>query len=203
MPTNNKLIKPLDSVLDWASFKRGDLKSFESLYRIFSGALYNYGSKFSTDKDLVKDCIQDLFVNIWARRESLGNPKNVKNYLFKAFRLSLFKKLNYFKSQVTYEEIEEYSFEAILNREDQIIKNEGNERLQEQLQLILNELTAKQREIVFLKFYENLSYDEIAEIMEVSVKATYKMMARAMEAMREKLENVDFYLLIMIVGKII
>ncbi|WP_121196289.1 RNA polymerase sigma factor [Mucilaginibacter gracilis] len=168
----------------------------ESLYKKYANSLYNYGSKFTADKDLIKECIQELFVTLWTRRASLGEPQSVRNYLFKAFRLSLFKKTNMLQKQERYEETEHYPFDAAINIEETIINDEDKAALQRRLQASLDQLTARQREAIFLKFYEGLSYEEVAEVMGVSVKGAYKIMARAIDALREKLDQDDFLLLL-------
>ncbi|SDE95203.1 RNA polymerase sigma factor, sigma-70 family [Mucilaginibacter pineti] len=168
----------------------------ESLYKLYSNSLYNYGSKFTNDQDLIKECIQELFVTLWTRRAHLSEPANVRNYLFKAFRLSLFKKGNMIQKQVRYEEAEHYAFHASITIEDEIIIGEDNAALQSRLQATLEQLTARQREAIFLKFYEGLNYEEIAEVMDISVKGAYKVMGRAIDALRDKLDHNDFLILL-------
>lgn len=180
----------------WSSLKDGDGKALKTLYNLYANSLYNYGSKFTTDQDLIKECIQELFVILWTSKHSLGQPLSVKNYLFKAFRLSLFKKGKIFNRQTRYEETEHYNFDTSLSIEDILIEGENQAALQQRLQRTLSQLTARQREAIFLKFYEDLSYDEIAEVMGITVKGTYKVVARALEALREKLSPEDFLLLL-------
>ncbi len=180
----------------WQSFKADNADAFEYLYRSYSAGLYNYGSKFSKDKDLIKECIQDLFIGIWTRRTTLGNPDHLKNYLYKSFRHLLFKKTFQLQNFEVYEEeTENYSFHVSLNVEEAIIDGEHKLKVTEQLNLVMAKLTARQREAVFLKFYEQLSYEEIAEVMGISVKASYKIMARALGFLKENLSKDDLMLL--------
>jgi len=188
------------SSLNWLSLKQGDTTAFESLYRLYANGLYNYGSKFSADKDLIKECIQEVFIGIWTRRNYLGDPQNVKNYLFKAFRLSLFKKGNFLQKQVSYEETEHYPFQASLTIEEEMIAAENTVALKERLEMTLNKLTARQREVIFLKFYEAQSYEEISEIMNISVKGAYKVMGRAIDALRGLLSKEDFFLILLLLS---
>lgn len=76
----------------WKAFKKGNTDSFSHIYQKYSAGLYNYGAKFSADKDLIKECIQELFVQIWTKRNSIGNPAHIKNYLYKSFRNLMLKK---------------------------------------------------------------------------------------------------------------
>jgi len=186
----------ISSKAHWLSLKNGDADALQKLYTLYSNSLYNYGSKFTPDKDLIKECIQELFVNLWTRRTFIGNPADVKNYLFKAFRLSVFKKAALLKKHQVYQEAENYPFHITLSAEDELITGEKNEELTKRIEAALGQLTDRQKEAVFLKFYENLSYDEIAVIMDISVKATYKLMARSLGFLRENLSKDDLLLLI-------
>jgi len=168
----------------------------ESLYRLYANPLFNYGSKFSPDKDLIRECIQELFVTLWTRRTFLGEPLSVKNYLFKAIRLSIFKKGNLSRLNVSYDESEHYEFDAKLTIEDTIIIDEQNHQTKTRLEASLNQLTSRQREAIFLKFYEGLDYEEIAEIMNITVKGSYKVVARAVDALRTTLKPDEFLLLL-------
>ncbi|WGQ10134.1 sigma-70 family RNA polymerase sigma factor [Pedobacter gandavensis] len=187
--------EPTESIY-WQSFKAGNADAFEYLYRNYASGLYNYGSKFSTDKDLIKECIQDLFVGIWTRRASLGNPEHLKNYLYKSFRHLIFKKAFRLQNFETYDETNDnYAFQVSLNVEEAMIDGEHRVNVSAQLNLAMAKLTARQREAVFLRFYEQLSYEEIAEVMDISVKASYKIMARALGFMKENLSKEDLMLL--------
>ena len=190
--------EPTESIY-WQSFKAGNADAFEYLYRNYSSGLYNYGSKFSPDKDLIKECIQDLFVGIWTRRAALGNPEHLKNYLYKSFRHLIFKKALQLQNFETYDEANDnYAFQVSLNVEDAIIDGEHSINVSTQLNLAMAKLTARQREAVFLRFYEHLSYEEIAEVMDISVKASYKIMARALGFLKENLSKDDLMLLYML-----
>lgn len=189
---------PDNEFLHWKNFKNGNAEAFEYLYETYSAGLYNYGSKFTKDKDLIKECVQDLFVGLWTRRQSVGNPGHIKNYLYKSFRHAIFKKTFQLSKNETYEETENYHFQAVLNIEETIIDNERQLQVSEQLQNALAKLTARQREAIFLKFHEQLSYEEIAEVMGITVKAGYKIMSRSLDYLRNNLSKDDLLLLYML-----
>ena len=194
-PINSQL--SLD-IQHWLLLKDGDAQALETLYRLYSNALYNYGSKFTGDKDQIKECIQELFVTLWTRRNTIGSPANIKNYLFKSFRLTLFKKAALISKNQEYQDTEHYPFSVTLSIEDDLIRQEQTKAQKQRLETAIHQLTDRQREAVFLKFYENLSYDEIAEVMGISVKATYKIMARSLSFLRDNLSKDDLLLLISI-----
>lgn len=182
----------------WHALKNDGGKALEELYQLYANPLYNYGAKFTSDKELIRECIQSLFVTLWTRRSHLKQPANVKNYLFKAFRLSIFKKASLLNKHVSYEETEHYQFNATINFEEQLIKEEDQLDLQQRIQASLDQLSARQREVIFLKFYEGLSYEEIAEVMDISIKGTYKLMARAIDGLRGQLDMKDFSFLMLL-----
>lgn len=179
----------------WRAFKTGDTAAFSHLYQKYSAGLYNYGAKFSMDKDLIKDCIQELFVQIWTFRNSIGNPVHIKNYLYKSFRNLILKKVAQVQKSHDFDETEDYEFNVSLNIEEALIEDERRKHISKQLQLTLSGLTARQREAIFLKFYEQLSYEEIAEVMGITVKASYKIMARSLNFLRDNLSKEDLLVL--------
>jgi RNA polymerase sigma factor (sigma-70 family) len=175
----------------WLSFKRGDKKAYALLYESYFARLYNYGLKFTKDKLLVEDAIQDLFVKLWQHRDTLGDPASVTNYLYKSLRSILFNKLTRGDSAFQHPaNLEEYHFEVVPSPEADFIHNHLADARREQLAKALAALTPRQREAIFLKFYEGLSYEEIAEIMAVNVKAVYKIMARALVTLKSSLPKI-------------
>lgn len=183
--------------LHWQSFKTGNPASFEYLYQKYSAGLYNYGDKFSGDKDLIKECIQELFVQIWTKRSSIGNPEHIKNYLYKSFRNLILKKTAQLQKNQGFDDLENYGFNVSLNIEEALIDGERRKKISGQLQEAISKLTARQKEAIFLRFYEQLSYEEIAEVMGITVKASYKIMARSLSFLRDNLSKEDLLILYM------
>lgn len=184
----------------WKAMKVGDGKALEKLYQQFANPLYNYGSKFTTDNEQVRECIQSLFVTLWISRANLGVPANIKNYLFKAIRLAIFKNAKVANAQDSFDQNGQYNFLATLSIEDKIIIEEDRFELQQRLQSGLDQLSPRQREAIFLRFYEGMDYVEIAEVMDISTKGTYKLMARAINVLRDKLDKGDFSMLFLMLG---
>jgi hypothetical protein len=82
-----------EPALLWALFKRGDWEAYTTLYNQHTRLLLNYGHKFTRDRTLIEDAVHDLFIKLWTNRATLGTPLSVKNYLYKALRSILFRKL--------------------------------------------------------------------------------------------------------------
>lgn len=179
-----------DPALQWTSFKEGDRNAFEYLFKSYANALFNYGSKFTSNEALLKDCIQELYINLWNRKDNLGNPADLKNYLFKAFRINL-SKLVVFDNK--FSSIDDKPiFEITISREAELISEEYQLDIKTKLETALKELTVRQYEVIFLRYYEGLSFDDIAEIMDLSTKGTYKVLGRAIAVLRKNLSKSDF-----------
>jgi RNA polymerase sigma factor (sigma-70 family) len=170
----------------WNAFKKGDWEAYTSLYDIYYSPLNNYGYKFTKDADLVEDTIHDLFVRLWTHRSNLGDPISVKNYLFKSMRNILFRRI---KAQSRFsnlpEDDESVPFE--ISFDSQLILNEDEQQQQKTIKEVLAKLPARQREIIFLRFYDGLSYEEIADIMGINVNSTYKLLYKALESLKQSL----------------
>ena len=172
--------------LHWQAFTHGDREAFGVLYQIYFKKLYNYGNKFSRDTKLVEDAIQDLFIKLWTNKANLNEPVSIKNYLFKALRSTIFRKLAQNAKFTDDDDLaENYNFDISLSAEMLLIASESEQIQTKNLQNSLENLTQRQKEAIFLRFNENLGYDEIATLMDISVKATYKLVYRALEVLRE------------------
>ena len=182
-----------ESVL-WDAFRQGDIEAFEQIYRTHSSALLGYGKRLSTDHDLVKDAIQDVFIEIWKRRENLRDLHTIKFYLFRVLRNRL-TNLQQKALTVSTEEapIAEQSplpppIELILTDEEPLPDQ------QHRLQRAIEALPNRQREAIMLAFFHNFSNDEIARIMGINHQSVINNLNRAFAALRVSLT--DFSLIL-------
>jgi RNA polymerase sigma factor (sigma-70 family) len=169
---------------EWESFKRGDWEVYTRLYDTYYRALNNYGHKFTRDVSLIEDAIHDLFVTLWTSRTTLGQPVSVRNYLYKAFRNTLFRKLKS-ASRFTILESADYAYPFDVAYEDVLIVQEEEKMLQQSIKEILDKLPARQKEIVYLRFYEGLHYEEIAEVMSIDIHSVYKLWYKTVENLKQ------------------
>lgn len=165
-------------------FKSGDKKSFEDVYRLYYPKLYNYGCKFTPDSHIVEDSIQEIFIWCWFNRQKLLEIKSVKNYLFVAFRHELLKIIRtcLIHTDLSSSE-EEFTLELAVDM--YFISKEILNEQQNYLENALISLTSRQREVIFLKFFENMTYEDISKILNISIKATYKLLGRAIKLLRQ------------------
>lgn len=182
----------------WQAFQQGDRRAFAAIYRQYFRNLYEYGLRVAEDKSLVKDSIQDLFIKLWSNRLQLSSVRNVKSYLLVSLRSTIFNKTKQSSRAKIIGIKDQHSFELNFTVESAYLEKEAVSERSRNLLNALNKLTPKQKEIIYLKYFEELEYNEIAAILNISVKATYKLSARAIVALREIMNTPGFSLLMII-----
>lgn len=160
-----------------------DQKTFESIYMKYYPVLMVYGKNISNDEQLIEDAIQELFITLWKKREDLVFHSSFKSYLFVAFRNNLIRKvkenkLEEISSDIVEEPLEEKDFE--------------NEK---KLKILLEKLPPRQKEVLFLRYYQNKSYLEIAEMLGISYQVTRNFSYRAIKFLKKKMKNLPLVVL--------
>jgi RNA polymerase sigma factor (sigma-70 family) len=169
--------------INWENIGNGDRNAYSEAYIVLYERFYNYGSLLTDDITLVEDSIQEVLLYLWSNREKLPSVSNPEGYFYSFFRRALVKKIKGSVLQVVPEKGEwepEFSADAI------IIKKEASRELQQKMKAAIDSLTPRQREAIYLRFYEGLSYEEVAATLNISVKATYKIVARALLNLKDK-----------------
>lgn len=169
----------------WRSFKQGDRKALDYVFEKYVRLLYAYGAKITRNTSLVEDSIQDLFVELWQRRNAISEVTSVKFYLLKSLRQKVIRNLARINEVAVDENtLQQYEVEVEFSEEFKIIQDQVSVEQRERLARALSHLTKRQREAVYLKFYEKVSYQEIAEIMNISIKAAYNLIGKAIDILR-------------------
>jgi len=169
----------------WNAFKKGDWEAYTSLYHLYYSLLNNYGYKFTRDTDLIEDTVHDLFERLWTNRNNLGEPLSVKNYLYKSLRNILFRKIKSRSRFFTIQDDESIPFEV--SHDNHLIVTEDEAHLQNTIKQVLHTLPPRQQEIIFLRFFDGLSYEEIADIMAIHVNSAYKLLYKALENVQKSM----------------
>jgi RNA polymerase sigma factor (sigma-70 family) len=187
LKTNDQIItKNTDDALLWQALKRSEKAAFEILLKKYYTVVLNYGVRFYRDKEFVKDCVQELFVEIWNRREYLSDVISVKSYLLQSLRKNIIRESTRLKWFREADKIsEEQDFNVEFDIETYLISRElENESLQK-LRSELDNLTKRQREAIFLRFTQDLSYEEIANIMDINYRSVVNLIHEAIKAIRK------------------
>ncbi len=176
----------------WNSFKNGDEAAFNYIYRKHVADLYNYGMQLCQQEDLIRDCLQKMFVDLRKNQGKLGDVQRIKGYLFTIFHRELFKFLKKEKklnADLITLECEESIFFIETSHETKLIDEEFALEQKAEISKALNQLSPRQRQAIILLYQEELSYKEIAEIMNFNeVKTARTLVYRAMEKLKEIFE---------------
>ena len=175
----------------WNQMAGGDKDAFMTLYEGHYQALFCYGFSLSADRELTKDCIQELFLEIWNTRASLNKEvKNVRSYLFTWLRRKISRECaRLAKERLTDELAEDYPF-LQSSYEELLIAFQQSEEKKEQLRAALKKLTKKQLEMIKLKFFENLSYRSIAAQTSLTPRTVYNLIYEAIRHLRETMKMI-------------
>lgn len=171
-----------DQVL-WDLFLSGDDTAYSSIYKLYVQPLYSYGVQFTFDSGLVEDSIHDLFVKLYQNRKNLHTTDNIKLYLFAALKNQLF---DIFKKNVSFSQIDtiEPVFVVDYTIEDEIIKDEQERLLIDKVIYMLEVLTPRQKEVIYYRYQERLSYDEICKIMGMNYQSIQNLLQRSFKKLR-------------------
>jgi RNA polymerase sigma factor (sigma-70 family) len=183
-----------EDVLLWDSLRKGNEIAFSTLYKKYVQPLFNYGMHIHPNRDLIKDCIQELFIKIWEKRDSFGSIEKVNFYLFRSFKNLLFHKIETSskKSPLTQDLIDQMAPE--LPVENLHIDSEMVDQRIIRLKKAVLLLTDRQREVILLRFFQGFEINEIAEIMNLSVPSVHNLLSLTIKALRGKIKWNDLIL---------
>ena len=172
----------------WGSMLEGDKDAFLLLYQNNYQALFRYGFGIAGDKDLTKDIIQELFLEIWNTRATLNqNVQNVQSYLFTWLRRKISRELAKLSKDQLHNDLSQELGLTQASYEDLLIAFQQSEEKKAQLRAAMKKLTSKQLEIIKLKFFENLSYRTIAEQTSLTPRTVYNVIYEAIKTLRESM----------------
>ncbi len=174
----------------WKDYLLGKGEALENILRSHYNLLIQYGKKFTSDSDLIKDCIQNVFLILWQNRTKIQETPSVANYLLKALRHKLQRELSKNKNSFSFDDgLLEFnnSFHPELSPEAKLILEEQTYQLAERIKQGIDSLSRRQQEIIYLRFYLNASSEEISEIMGISRQSVYNLLNEAIG----KLKNIS------------
>ena len=161
----------------WELFRNGEESAFSALFELTSDKLYRYGTKFVSDEESVKDCIQELFIKLYENRQQLPALSNPLFYLFSSLKNLLIDMIRH-NQRMVYISPEELPFHVQFAF--------GQEEDEEVLSL----LSDRQKEAIYLRFQAEMSYDEISQLLGINNQSARNIVHRAMEKIRSCL-NMD------------
>ncbi|TAG22304.1 MAG: sigma-70 family RNA polymerase sigma factor [Cytophagia bacterium] len=171
----------------WKAFKEGNKTAFEQLYNQHIEDLLSYGYRVTSDRQLIKDSIQDLFLHLWRSRENLANTDSVRFYLYRSLRNRIIHNIEK-NNHVAIDS--SHLFENIIGElsfEDDFIANEHLTQQHLRLKRVIQQLPKRQQEIIQLRYYHDFSFEEIVEILHINNQSARNLLHKAINTLRQNL----------------
>ena len=166
-----------------ASFQAGNMAAFSQLYNLHINVLFNYGLKLTIDKELLKDCIHDIFVKLYTKKDELGTIDNLRSYLFISLKNKLCDELRR-RMYMSDTAVEEVSISTPTDVEDDYMEEEQRKNEFSLVRRLLDQLSPRQREALTLYYIEERKYEDICEIMNMNYQSVRNLMHRGLTKLR-------------------
>lgn len=166
-----------------ASFQAGNMAVFSQLYNLHINVLFNYGLKLTIDKELLKDCIHDIFVKLYTKKDELGTIDNLRSYLFISLKNKLCDELRR-RMYMSDTAVEEVSISTPTDVEDDYMEEEQRKNEFSLVRRLLDQLSPRQREALTLYYIEEKKYEDICEIMNMNYQSVRNLMHRGLTKLR-------------------
>ena len=167
----------------WKSFRNGDNDSFELIYKNYADILFRSGIQFTSNESLVKDAIHDVYVKLYNDRLRLKTEVNIKFYLFTCLKNHLY---NLLKRELFFDKVDLEEGEYLDPcAEEQVTVTLNQKELQQTVRKVLSMLTDRQREIIYYRYMEELSIEEIAILMDMNYQSVQNSIQRSIKKIRE------------------
>ncbi len=168
----------------WLLVREGDEAALEKLYMRHYQVLYRYGLKLAKEKDVAQDCVQEMFFQLWNKREKLKEVQSVRFYLMKWLKREIVRALNNKHSGNNIVPIEGDTDYLGLEVEDIFEKKDIKSHNAMALRKALAELTPREREVIYMRFFLEMTYEEICSAMNLNYQVVMNYVHRALKALR-------------------
>lgn len=190
MSKRKAVTNTIKDLIIWDSFREGNSKALELVYEGNYSPLFYYALKFTNDRDLIKDLIQELFVELINSGKKLSRTDNIRVYLLKALRNKILSQLaREAKRQSRLSDAVE--FNLLDSVEARLIKKETDENIRHRITSAIKKLSPKQQEVIYLRFYHDMPFTEIAGLFEVNVQTVRNLLTRAITQLKEDLGKIN------------
>ncbi len=180
------------------NLKKDDHDAYAQIYDRFNGLLYIYACKIVKDFDEAEDIVQEVFISLWDKRNTLVLKSSLSSYLYSAVRYKFINLLDHKKVRTDYSaSLQSFIDEGEYLTDDYIREKEFKQLIEKEISL----LPDKMREIFVMSREQNLSYREIAEKLDLSEKTVRNQVNNALNNLRAKLGLAAFLYLLTLFQK--
>ncbi|CCH02338.1 RNA polymerase, sigma-24 subunit, ECF subfamily [Fibrella aestuarina BUZ 2] len=169
----------------WAGFMAGDETALNTLMTTHYRSLFRYGTRFSKDREFIKDAIQDLFLHLWERRTFLRKDVAIKPYLMASLRRAMHRNVPSGRPNLELGD-EQEAFAFVFSVEEQFIQHETTFQRTQRMQQLLDTLPRRQKEVIYLKYFQELDRDHIAQVMDIAPQTVSNLLQLALRQLRQQ-----------------
>jgi RNA polymerase sigma factor (sigma-70 family) len=182
----------------WNKVKSNDLKAFNEFYKIYYSKLMYIGGQLNCSEEIFKDLVHDTFIEIYERREFIDIKSSLKFYLIRCFKSHLYKYLRENKKHLKLIEEEKQDVNFSFSIQQEIIQKQISQEQYDKVENEINQLTNRQREVMYYFYKEGFDYDEIAEIMSLKTRrSAQNLVYEAVKIIKSRLLAFPFILMLL------
>ncbi len=188
---------------DWQRMQHGDEAALAQIYQQHVRHLLNYGLRLYGSLSAVEDAVQELFAELWQHRHTLAQPQSVRFYLLKAIRNKLSRQYRRGQPFVSgWDQPPEHPFEVEPSSEQRWIELDVADQQRDRIRAAMNALTPRQREILYLRYFNDLSYEQICDLTGLNYQSARSQVYQALKVLRTLLDKPSFSILILFLTKL-
>ncbi len=169
----------------WREYRSGDIHALATLMECYYPDLFGWGMRLHHDRDFVKDCIQEIFLSLWKVQETIVMVDNVRSYLLVVLKSRILRELSKKENKLHTRLTDEYEFSVEFSADLRLIEEENEVYQLRKLQQVMNQLPPRQKELIYLRFHQNLSFEQIAEVMQLGRQSVYNLLQKALGSLRK------------------
>jgi RNA polymerase sigma-70 factor (ECF subfamily) len=170
----------------WSRIRSGDERSFGQAFKTYAGDLVRYATTILKNSDDAEDIVQQLFVNLWNKKETIDVSASLKSYLYKAVYNS---SLNRIRQETVKESYATHAGRSSDQYAPDAAQQVAVKEVSREIEKAISELPEQCRLIFRMSRFEQLKYQQIADQLELSVKTVENQMGKALKHMRERLKG--------------
>ncbi|MDR3714125.1 MAG: sigma-70 family RNA polymerase sigma factor [Puia sp.] len=167
----------------WTRLKQGDPQALGYFYDRYVDKLFSTATRMTSNRELAKDALQEVFIEIWNYRETLSDVSHIQSYLVKVLRNIVLKKIKK-EGQTSYTLVPETLLSSEQSVEEIIISSDIDREKKSRLSRALSNLTSRQKLILELRFNEGLSYEQIADRLSMNYQSVNNLAFRTIHSLR-------------------
>ncbi len=169
----------------WREYRSGDMDALATLMERLYPDLFSWGMRMHSEREFVKDCIQDIFLSLWKVQETIASVENVRSYLLVVLKSRILRELSKKENKLYNSLTEDYTFSVEFSADLRLIEEEHEIYQLRKLAQVMNQLPPRQKELIYLRFHQNLSFEQIAEVMQLGRQSAYNLLQKSLGSLRK------------------